>query len=74
VLLEHAAGEIRADLRPDPYEVGLAISATADALDVLSRASRALGLDPPELANLRPWALTMIERATARRPRPCRRS
>ena len=65
VLLEHAAGELRADLHPDPYEVGLAVSATADVLDALYRASRALGVDPPELANLRPWALSLGERATA---------
>jgi hypothetical protein len=64
VLLEHAAKEIAADLHPDPYEIGLAVSATADLVDVLDRASRGLGVDPPELANLRPWALTLIEHAT----------
>jgi hypothetical protein len=64
VLLEHAAGEIRADLRPDPYEVGLAVSAMADVLGVLSKVSRTLGVEPPEVADLRPWALTLIERAT----------
>ncbi len=64
VLLEHAAKEIAADLHPDPYEIGLAVSATADVLDVLYKASHRLGVDPPELANLRPWALTLIERAT----------
>jgi hypothetical protein len=65
VLLEQVAGEIRADVHPDPYEIGLAVSATADVLEVLHKASRSLGVDPPELANLRPWALTLIERATA---------
>ena len=64
VLLEHAAKEIAADLHPDPYEIGLAVSATADLVDVLDRASRRLGVDPPELASLRPWALTLIEHAT----------
>jgi hypothetical protein len=64
VLLEHAVKEIAADLQPDPYEIGLAISGTADLVDVLDRASRRLGVDPPELASLRPWALTLIERAT----------
>ena len=65
VLLERAAKEIAADLHPDPYEIGLAVSAIADVLDVLDKASRALGVDSPELANLRPWALTLIERATS---------
>lgn len=64
VLLEQVAGEIRADIHPDPYEIGLAVSATADVLEVLYKASRTLGVDPPELANLRPWALTLIEQAT----------
>ena len=71
VLLEQVAAEIRADSKPDPHELGLAVSATADVLDVLYKASRILGVDPPELANLRPWALTLIERAT--RPSPRRR-
>jgi DNA-binding XRE family transcriptional regulator len=53
VLLEHATGEIAADLHPDPYEIGLAVSATADVVDVLDRTSRRLGIDPPELASLR---------------------
>ena len=64
VLLEHAAGELRADLRPDPYEIGLAVGAAAEVLELLDKASRTLGVDPPELANLRPWALTLIEHAT----------
>jgi hypothetical protein len=64
VLLEHAAGELRADLRPDPYEIGLAVGAAAEVLEVLDKASRTLGVDPPELASLRPWALTLIEHAT----------
>jgi hypothetical protein len=71
VLLEQAANQIAADLHPDPYEIGLAVSATADVLEVLDRASRTLGVDPPELANLRPWALSLIESAT--RPAPGRR-
>jgi hypothetical protein len=54
VLLEHAAKELRADSWPDPYEVGLAISATAEVLEALRRASRTIGVDPPELADLRP--------------------
>ena len=69
VLLEHAAKEFRADALPDLYELGLAVSATAEVLEVLYRASRTLGVDPPELANLRPWALTLIERATLPKPR-----
>ena len=64
VLLEHAAGELRADLRPDPYEIGLAVGAAAEVLELLDKASRTFGVDPPELANLRPWALTLIEHAT----------
>lgn len=64
VLLEQAANQVAADLHPDPYEIGLAVSATADVLDALNRASRRLGIDPPELANLRPWALTLIEQAS----------
>jgi hypothetical protein len=64
VLLEHAARELRADLRPDPYEIGLAVGAAAEVLELLDKASRTLGVDPPELANLRPWALTLIDRAT----------
>jgi hypothetical protein len=64
VLLEHAAGELRADLRPDPYEIGLAVGAAAEVLELLDKASRIFGVDPPELANLRPWALTLIEHAT----------
>jgi transcriptional regulator with XRE-family HTH domain len=47
VLLEHAAGELRADLRPDPYEIGLAVGAAAEVLELLDKASRIFGVDPP---------------------------
>lgn len=64
VMLELAVKEIAADIHPDPYEIGLAVGATAHLLEVLYKASRTLGVDPPELANLRPWALTLVEQAT----------
>jgi hypothetical protein len=52
ILLEHAVKEIAADLHPDPYEIGLAVSAAAEALVVLDRASRRLialpGLTGPD--------------------------
>jgi hypothetical protein len=64
VLLEHAAEEIRAEALPDTYEVGLAVSAVAETLIALRDASRRLGVAPPDLQDLRPWALTLVERAT----------
>lgn len=69
MLLEHAARELRAELHPDPCEMGLAVSAAGEVLEVLCRASRGLEIDPPDLIDLRPWALSLIERASGPAPR-----
>ncbi len=65
VLLEFAAKELRAeadaDSQPDPFEVGLAVSATSQVLSALARASRTLGVTPPTLADLGTWALALAE-------------
>jgi hypothetical protein len=69
ILLVHAVEEIESETRPDLYELGLAVSATAETFIALRHASRRLGVDPPDLADLRPWALTLFDQATRPRPR-----
>ncbi len=64
VLLEYAVKELRADGQPDPCEVGLAVTATADVLDALGKASAGLGVAPPEARHLRRWADALLERAS----------
>lgn len=74
ILLEHALQEIRVATQPDQYELGLAVSAVAEMLIALRDASRRLGVDPPDLADLRLWALTLVDQATRPRRRGQRRA
>ena len=64
VLLEYAVKELGADAEPDPCEVGLAVTATADVLDALGKASAGLGVAPPQVRHLRRWADALLERAS----------
>jgi len=64
VLLEHAVKELGADAEPDPCEVSLAVTATADVLDALCKVSARLGVTPPEMRHLRPWAHALLEQAS----------
>jgi hypothetical protein len=68
ILLVYAVKEIESERRPDPYELALTVSAAVEALIALCDKSRGLRIDPPEVEELRAWALTLLDHAT--RPRP----
>ena len=70
VLIEHAVQEIRAERGVDAAELGVAIAAAADLLQVLQDASGRLEVrtaDLPDLAAMHAWSLRLLDRGTRRR-------
>jgi hypothetical protein len=69
ILLVYAVKEIESERRPDPYELALTVSAAVEALIALCDKSRRLRIDPPEVEELRAWALRLLDHATSPRPK-----
>jgi hypothetical protein len=69
ILLVYAADEIESERRPDPYELAVTVSAAVEALIALCDKSRRLRIDPPEVEELRAWALRLHDHATKPRPK-----
>ena len=70
VLLEHAAHEIKAETNVDPAELGVAVAAAADVLQVLTEASRRLQVRTakvPDLAAMHAWSLRLLDKGSKRR-------
>jgi len=70
VLLEHAVEEIRAERGVDAAELGVAVAAAADLLQVLQDASGRLEVrtaDLPDQAAMHAWSLRLLDRGTRRR-------
>ena len=69
-LLEFAVKEILEARSVDSDELRAVIRATGDLLGALCKASRTLGIEPPELPDLESWAVRSVQEETAaRRPR-----
>ena len=68
ILLVYAVEEIESERRPDLYELALTVSAAMEALIALRDMSRGLRIDPPEVEELRTWAVKLLDQAA--RPRP----
>jgi len=56
ILVEHAVQEIKAEGHPDADELGLAVAAAGDLLEVPAVG----GL--PDLAAMHPWSLRLMDR------------
>ena len=70
VLLEHAVEEIRAERGVDAAELGVAVAAAADLLQVLQDVSGRLEVptaELPHLAAMHAWSLRLLDRGTRRR-------
>lgn len=70
MLIEHAVQEIRAERGVDAPELGVAVAAAADLLQVLEDASGRLKVrtaDLPDLAAMHAWSLRLLDRGTRRR-------
>lgn len=70
VLIEHAVQEIRAERGVDAAELGVAVAAAADLLQVLQEASGRLEVrtaELPDLAAMHAWSLRLLDRGTRRR-------
>jgi hypothetical protein len=70
VLLEHAAQQIKAETSVDPAELGVAVAAAADVLQVLASASRRLEVrtaEVPDLAAMHAWSLRLLDKGSKRR-------
>jgi hypothetical protein len=71
ILIEHAVQEIKAEDHPDAEELGLAVAAVSDLLEVLR--TRSLRLEVPvieglpDLAAMHAWGLRLVDRARPRR-------
>lgn len=70
-LIEHAAEEIKAEDLLDAEELGLAVVAAGDLLEVLRTASVRLDVPAvqglPDVAAMHGWALRLIDRGRPRR-------
>ncbi len=66
ILVEHAVQEIKAEGHPDADELGLAVAAAGDLLEVLRTASLRLEVPAvgglPDLAAMHPWSLRLMDR------------
>lgn len=71
ILVEHSVEEIKAEDHPDAEELGLAVAAAGDLLEVLRTASLRLEVPVvealPDLAAMHAWSLRLVDRARPRR-------
>ncbi len=70
VLLEHAVQEIKAETSLDAAELGVAVAAAADLLQVLADSSGRLEVrtaDVPDQAAMHAWSLRLLDRGSRRR-------